>query len=376
MPKLKGLRSEELKNLENIRNEDGVNVRAKRIQNGLLWFVSSLFFAALAAGFFTLIQLHRDSQTISPHPLVGNKPSTVAALKENGLPFSFLTIGDLHNSQQASVLIQKALKEGKASFLVILGDFVSHPDIQDHRYFLKKMMGDINPSIPVFVVSGNHDVDYPLVETKKNERRVTPEVYESLYGSRNFDFIFNDCLFILCGIDPRNPITYLNYLRDTLSRKGKEKRHIFVFIHNPPKGVGIPASFALPNQEEFFSLLETYKVTTCFFGDFHSYWRGQRKGTALIVSGGGGGALKKWQPIWGKFHHLLKITIDENMVSEGIMISGAEGNNLRKPFKKWIFIHLFPMLPNSIWIVYMSFFILITLAGFFCLKFLKVIRHS
>ena len=348
----------------------------KRIRHGLLWLASSIFFIALAAILWSLIQFHRDNQPISPHPLIGNKPSTVSALKEEGLPFSFLTIGDLHNSRRASALIKKALKEGKVSFMVILGDFVSHPDIQDHRYFLKKMMGPINPPFPVFLVPGNHDIDYPLAETKQNERKVTPEVYESLYGSRNFDFIFNDCLFIICGIDSRNQISYLNYLRDTLSKKGKKKRHIFVFIHNPPKGVGIPASFALPNQEEFFSLLETYKVTTCFFGDFHGYWRGQRKGTALIVSGGGGGALKKWQPVWGKFHHLLKITIDENMVSEGIMILGADGNNLKETFKKWIFIHLFPILPNPTWVFYLVFVIFITFSGFFCFKFLRAIRHS
>ena len=138
----------------------------------------------------------------------------------------------------------------------------------------------------VFLVPGNHDIDYST-KIKEEERRVTPEIYESLYGPRNFYFIFNDCLFIISGIDRRNPTGYLNYLRDTLSKRAAGKRHIFIFMHHPPKGVGIPGSFSLPNEEEFFSLLEIYKVTTCFFGDFHGYWRGQRKGTNLIVSGGG-----------------------------------------------------------------------------------------
>jgi hypothetical protein len=313
--------------------------------------VSALLFLFLAGVSGWLIKLHQGPQSIPFNPRIGNRGSNVSALKEKGLPFSFLVVGDTHNSNTAKTLIEKALKEGDSSFLIILGDIVNQPDLWGHRFFLMEMGKEIKPSIPVFLVPGNHDIDYRS-KIKEQGRRVTPEVYESLYGARNFYFIFNNCLFILCGIDGRNPAGYLDYLHETLSGEGGGKRHIFIFMHHPPRGVGMEASFALPNDKDFFTLLENYKVTTCFFGDYHAYWRGQTKETNLIVSGGGGGRLKKWQPKWGKFHHIMQITIDENRVNEGIMILPGEVSNFRRTLGKWMFINLVPALENKNWVTY------------------------
>jgi len=313
--------------------------------------VSALLFLSLAGFSGWLLILQQGSQNIPFKPFIGNKAANVNALKEKGLPFSFLVVGDTHNSNNAKALFEMALEEGNSSFMIILGDFVNQPDLWNHRFFLMEMGEKIKPSIPVFLVPGNHDIDYSS-KIKEPGRRVTPEVYESLYGARNFHFTFNHCLFILCGVDERNPVSYLDYLRETLSREGGGKRHTFIFMHHPPRGVGMAASFALPNGKDFFSLLENYKVTTCFFGDYHAYWRGQTKETNLIVSGGGGGRLKKWQPKWGKFHHIMRVTIDENGVNEGIMILPGEVSNFRRTMGKWMFINLVPALENKNWVIY------------------------
>ncbi len=324
-----------------------VNLLKRR---SVFWLLSAVL-SLLCSGLLIIpIGLLRDGEKIPSEHLIGNRVSNVNALREKGFPFSFLVIGDTHNSNRATALIGRALKEGDCSFMVILGDFVSYPDIRQHLFFLKKMTKEIKPLFPVFLVPGNHDIDYAS-KIKQKERRVTPEIYESLYGARNFDFIFNDCLFILCGIDPKNRTSYLDYLRDTLSHKGNGEKNIFVFMHHPPKGVAKAGSFSLPNEEEFFSLLEAYKVTTCFFGDYHGYWRGQRRGTNLIVSGGGG-KIKSWQPIWGRFHHILRITVDENTISEGMMILPGEVLSLSGTLKKWTFVHLFPMIQQKGWVLY------------------------
>jgi len=81
---------------------------------------------------------------------------------------------------------------------------------------------------------------------------VTPEIYESLYGARNFDFVFNHCLFILCEVDWRRSSSYLDYLRYVLSKKSDGKRHIFLFIHYPPGGLTDYIPDALPSPAEFF----------------------------------------------------------------------------------------------------------------------------
>jgi len=319
-------------------------------KSGFLWLIFAILFLCLAGLSGWTIKVHRDYQSIpSEHP-IGNRVSNVNALKAKGLPFSFLVIGDTHNSNRATTLIERALKEGNSSFMVILGDFVNKPDLWNHRFFLYEMAVEIKPPFPVFLVPGNHDIDYTS-KIRPKERSVTPKIYESLYGSRDFHFVFNNCLFIICGIDPKNPASYLDYLRDTLTEKGKGKRYLFVFMHHPPKATGVAGSFFLPKEEDFFSLLETYHVTSCFFGDFHGYWRGERKGTNLIVSGGSG-AIKSWQPVWGRFHHILRITVDENMISEGMMVLSGEVSSFTGTLKKWTFIHLFPVIDHRDWILY------------------------
>jgi hypothetical protein len=319
------------------------------------WWLVLLFVSVALTGFFGFaIKTYRSYQSVPSAPFIGNKVSNVDALKEKGFPFSFLVIGDTQSSERAKKLIQLALENGNPSFMIIVGDFVMEPDLWDHRFFLMQMTKEIKPSFPVFLVSGNHDIDYTSTKIKNPERRVTPEIYESLYGARNFNFVYNNCLFIICGIDAKNPNRYLTFLRETLSKQGVGKKYIFVFTHFPPKGLADYIEGPLPSEEEFFSLLETYKVTTSFFGDFHGYWRGQRKGVNLIVSGGGG-RFKKSQPDWGKFHHVLSIRVDENTVSEDVIVLQGEVRTLLGTLEKGTFVHLFPMIYGRGWVLYVLF---------------------
>jgi len=340
----------------------------------ILWAILFIFSLTLTYLWWVVIEFYRDYQSIPPHHLIGNRPSAVAALKERSFPFSFLVIGDTSGSETAETLMEMALKKDKPSFMVILGDFVKKPDIWNHRFFLTEMTVEINPPFPVFLVSGNHDIDYTGSKIKGSDRRVTPEIYESLYGARNFDFIFNDCLFIICGVDMRFPDFYLDYLRETLNHKGKGRKHIFVFIHYPPKGLAehIEGSLPIPREEEFFTLLEDHKVTACFFGDYHGYWRGQRKGVNLIVSGGGG-RLKRSQPEWGKFHHILKITVEpQKFVEEVITIQ--EQFELEDAFEEWVFTNIFPVLGTSAKVYYLIFAGFAMVVGYSLLKLARAIR--
>jgi hypothetical protein len=232
------------------------------------------------------------------------------------------------------------------------------------------MAVETRPPFPVFLVSGNHDIDHKF--SIKRERRVTPEIYESLYGVRNFNFIFNHCLFIICGVDQKKRSSYLDYLRDTLSQKGEGKKHIFIFIHTPPKGLVDYIDTYLPEEEKFFLLIGDYKVTTCFFGDHHGYWRGQRKGVNHIVSGGGG-RLKKSQPDWGKFHHILRMTVDEDKVSEDIItIQGEWG--VENLFEEWVFTNIFPVLGTSVRVYYLIFTGFAMAVGYCLFKLARAIR--
>ena len=323
-----------------------------------LWFFLGLLFLIFAGLIWLTIGFYQDYKSIPSDHLVGNKAKSVQALKEKGFPFSFLIIGDPHGSEAAETLIGTSIVNGDASFMVILGDFVKRPDIWNHRFFLTEMTTEIKPSFPIFLVSGNHDIDYFRSKRISDDRRVTQEVYESLYGPRNFDFVFNNCLFIICGVDLVKPADFISYLSDVLSRKSPGKKSIFVFVHYPPKGLAghIPGSMPIPHEDEFFSLLETFKVTTCFFGDYHGYWRGQRKGANLIVTGGGGRS-KQSQSAWGKFRHIIRVTVGDNQVSEELIVLNKETGlmHLEDNFEALMFTKLFPVIGDRLWVLYSVF---------------------
>ena len=316
----------------------------------VLWLLSSVLSLLFTALMIICIRWYEDHQSIPKDHLIGNRPSNVSRLKEKGLPFSFLVIGDTQSREKAETLIKLALKEKNDSFMVIVGDFVKEPDLENHRFFLSEMTNEINPPFPVFLVAGNHDIDY-FSKIRAEGRRVTPEVYEDLYGARNFDFVFNGCLFILCDIDWRDRTSYLNYLQKTLSQKREGRKHVFVFLHYSPSMVPGDKGVTLPKEDDFFSLMEKYRVTTCFFGHYHGYWRGERNGVNVIVSGGGGGRLKDWQSEWGKFHHILKVTVDQSIITEQ-MIAVQERFSLEDSLEEGIFIHLFPLVRNRTWTLY------------------------
>jgi len=340
-----------------------------------LWMASSLLSLLCCVLLVLSFGWHKDYRIGPTEDQIGNKVSSLKGLKEKGFPFSFLVVGDPHGSPTGTQLMKKAIKEGPSSFMVILGDLMYEPDVRFHRYFMSTLTKEVNPPFPVFLVPGNHDINYNGRKKIASEWSITPERYESLYGSMHFDFVFNDCLFILCGIDERDREGYLRFLRETLFQKGKGRKHIFIFMHPPPSDIGIPDSYPFPGREEFFSLLETYRVTSCFFGDYHGYWRVETKGTNLIVSGGGGGSLKKIQPEWGKFHHLLRITVDENGFSEGMMIFPGTVVDIRGTLKKWMFIHLFPTLKDRGWILYVLFLCFLSW-GIFSAMIIRKIRRE
>jgi Icc-related predicted phosphoesterase len=328
-------------------------VRGKKTK--LIWLVSAILSLSLSAFSGFAIKFHRDYQNIPSDHLIGNKTSNVKALKEKGLPFSFLVMSDTHNSNTGEALLKVAIMKEDISFMVLTGDFVNGPNLWEHRFFLMNMSMEIKPSFPIFLAPGNHDVDYIPSRKGQDGQRVTPEIFDSLYGARNFSFLFNDCLFILCEIDPRDLIGYLHYLRETLSQKGTGRKYIFIFIHYPPERlVKHKGGAPLPNEEEFFSLVESYKVTACFFGHYHGYRRMYTKGVQMVVLGGGGGRLKSWQSDWGKFHHLLKINVHKNLITEDMIAYSGEAWNFRRTFKKWTFVHLFPITENQVWILYVG----------------------
>ena len=321
-------------------------------QRRFFWFISFVFSIIGTILCIAILLVDREYQKPLPPHQIGNRPGFVKQMKEKGFPFSFLVISDTHNDERAYVLLKEMVRGSDASFMIHVGDAVSSPNLWMHRYFLKKMIEEVQPPFPVFFAAGNHDIYYGF-QTVPEDRRVTESVFESLYGARSFDFTYNHCLFILCGVDLKRPEVSVDDLKSVLSKQAAGKKHIFIFFHFPPSAV-IPG-FYFPREKEFLSLLESYKVTACFFGHYHGYRHLQTHGTDMIVLGGGGGPLKSWQSDWGKFHHGLKITVDEDGLTEDIMTLPKEVI-FHHSLSWWIVVDLLPLIHNKIWTVYLFAF--------------------
>jgi len=319
----------------------------------LLWLCSSLCSLLVAGLGWILINQYQKHINMPIHPLVGNKPSSVEALREHAFPFSFLVIGDLHSSETGEDLIEIASQKGSPSFMVILGDFVRYPDVWHHRFFVTEMTQNLNLSFPVFLVSGNHDMDYPSSKIKQSEDRVTPEVYESFYGPLNFDFTFNNCLFIICGFKRKNQYSYVEYLHDTLVKKGEGKKYIFVFIHKPLKGLMKRMDTLSPDEKELYSLLETYKVTTCFFGHHHGYLRIQRKNVNYVISAGGGGTPRRDDDFRKQnFYHMLRVNVDGEKVTEEI-VPVMKTTSIENLYEEWFFTRVLQIISKRVIVLYL-----------------------
>lgn len=313
-----------------------------------IWLFSSALSLSGALFFLAVILIDREYQRIPSGHQIGNRPALVEQLKEKGFPFSFLVISDTHDDENGYTLLEEILKNNHSSFLIHLGDSVDTPNLWRHRYFLKRLAEEIRPPFPIFRVPGNHDIDYGFQRMPEGQK-VTPEVYQSLFGAMSFDFTFNNCLFILCAVDLKNPGTFVDDLHSVLSRKAAGKKYIFLFLHYPPEAV--ISGFDFPREQEFLSLLESYKVTSCFFGHYHGYLRSQVRGTNMIVLGGGGGPLKSWQSEWGKFHHALEVTVGEDSLTENMMVLKRE-TLFRRSLKWMILVGVLPLIQNRVWMVY------------------------
>lgn len=324
-----------------------------------IWLYLLVFNLIIIALLLGIIKVHSDyANAFAEHKytMIGNnvllmndKTPIVNTLKEKGLPFSFLVIGDSRAKATSEHLIKLAQAPQAPSFMVMNGDFAWRPGIWNHRFFLARMLAEIKPAFPVFLVPGNHEIsDYgnpgdPGMEHP--ERQVTRKIYEGLYGPRNLNFVYNNCLFILCDGNDRSPENYLDYLRDVLSKKAAEKKYIFVFTHYPPKGLDASIKKAcLPNEKEFFALMEQYKVNYCFFGHHHGYWKSERNGTTYIISGGGGTRLEPHIP--DQIHHMLRINVGQDKISEDKITSLAQ-SNLGNWFRETSFSYVFPVIGDN-----------------------------
>ena len=213
-------------------------------------------------------------------------------------PFFFLQLSDpqfgfIDNNKSISAETEAmnkavtAINQLKPPFVVITGDFVNNSKSKEQIAAYKSMIAQIDPSVKVYMIPGNHDIG--------KVSRASIDNYKKNYGETHFSFRYGDCAFI--GIDSniikeedkeREEVQF-KWLEQEL-QKTKDARFKFVFTHCSVflKRMDEPvnySNFSLPMREKYVHLFQKYGVNAIFAGNLHNNDYGKVGNMEMITIG-------------------------------------------------------------------------------------------
>lgn len=213
-------------------------------------------------------------------------------------PFFFLQLSDpqfgfMDNNKSISAETEAmnkavtAINQLKPPFVVITGDFVNNSKSKEQIAAYKSMIAQIDPSVKVYMIPGNHDIG--------KVSRASIDNYKKNYGEPHFSFRYGDCAFI--GIDSniikeedkeREEVQF-KWLEQEL-QKTKDARFKFVFTHCSVflKRMDEPvnySNFSLPMREKYVRLFQKYGVNAIFVGHLHNNAYGKVGDMEMITIG-------------------------------------------------------------------------------------------
>lgn len=272
---------------------------------------------------------------------LGNSPENIARIKATTDPneFTFVVVGDIKSGTATFEAMLDVIRGDKPAFVVVLGDFVCHPEFISHKLFAFEV-AEFAKDFPIFLVPGNHDIS--------TEGPFRLEDFENTYGSSHFCFTIDKCLFVfLDNVSQYGQRGhYLKFLEQAISNQKEDIRKIFVFMHIPPLGLNLSILHCgLPGSEEFLRLAKKYRIDYVFCGDHHGYVKTERDGTTFIVTGGGGAPLRGKH---GRFHHLVRIEVrnDMDMITETVICT-KKHLETAELMERNIAVYLWPLITRN-----------------------------
>lgn len=309
--------------------------KTRRLIFGCTAALAASLLIALAIVTITGLRVH-----ISPKPeFLGNTPRNIRRLEKSVDPhdFTFVVLGDTRWGTATFKALLDIASKDKPAFAVILGDFVNRPKPVRHELF-NAIMAEQHLAFPVFLIPGNHDVhpDAPF----------TLEDFEQTYGPAQFYFTIGDRLFLFLNNSPPYDRTgqYLRFMREVLLEHRSKARDIFVFMHRPLSGLSPDVPGAdLGQSQTFQQLAQEFGVRYVFAGDHHAYVKAQKNGTTYLITGGGGAHLRGQQ---GRFHHLLRMAVQDGTTQETVIAIDQQPNTLEL-LRRNIVVHLWPLMTGN-----------------------------
>jgi serine/threonine-protein phosphatase CPPED1 len=164
----------------------------------------------------------------------------------------------------------------KPGFVVILGDLVNKAGDPDQIGEFKRITAKLDPSIPVYLLPGNHDLgNEPTPETLAAFRRNLGRDYYSFRAGPVFGIVLDSPLIFAPGKAPREYQEQETWLRSELeTAKSSGAKHIILFQHHPlfKKSMNETDDYEnIPSErrQHLAELLRKYGVHYIFAGHTH-----------------------------------------------------------------------------------------------------------
>lgn len=318
------------------------------MKNKLFRFSYIIVSILILTGSFYLYKISREYLIFAKSNLLGNNNSNynLLAKRGKGFPFSFAVLANTENSDAGKWLIEQLLKED-ISFLIFCGDFANDPYWSEHILFNQNIM-KINSQTPIFLVPDNHDI---LLEEKTSAEQFSLTDFNNVYGEQNFNFSYNNCLFIGISNVYIQEGKHLEYLDNVLSTKGNKAKHIFIFSSSPPRKL----IYNIKEQDDYWGkifndLLDKYRFDYIISGDYHKHLAFSQNGKKYIILGSGGshyhGQGKK-----GAFKNGMIFTVYDDLIKEEILICDKKLIFTDNSIRHWIYNNFFSVLKDRFWII-------------------------
>ncbi|MGB4398417.1 MAG: metallophosphoesterase [Daejeonella sp.] len=190
---------------------------------------------------------------------------------------------------------EKAIAETnrlKPAFVIVCGDLVNKPGDMAQINEYKRIAATLHPSIKIYNVSGNHDV----------ENTPTPaalDFYRQQFGADRYTFrsgnifgiVLNSSLIKDPAKAPEEAAAQEAWVRTALEdAKNSGSKNIMVFMHHPffLNSADEPNQYFnidIEKRKMFLELFERYKVRQIFAGHYHRNAGGRAGNIEMITTG-------------------------------------------------------------------------------------------
>ena len=181
----------------------------------------------------------------------------------------------------------------KPGFAIVLGDLVNKAGDEAQIREFQRITHKIDPAIPVYYVTGNHDVEHePTPDSIAAYRKIFGRDYYSFRAGPIYGIVLDSTLIQTPTNDESDYQQQLAWLKTELENaKGSGAQHIIVFQHHPyflvdaqePELTG--RNIPLERRQVFLALLHQYHVHYVFAGHMHSSSIGKDGDLEMVVSG-------------------------------------------------------------------------------------------